>query len=545
MIRISQIKLTPVADESRQELKSRLTKKAARMLGIKGNIKLKKIVKYSIDARKSDNVLCIYTADFECDNEALLIKKSKSANVRLCTDKGYNPLIASPVLKEHKKIVVVGAGPCGLFAAYMLALNGFKPTLIERGKSVEERKKDVEQFWNGKELKLKSNVQFGEGGAGTFSDGKLNTQVKDPSGRIAFVLDTFVRHGANEEITYHYRPHVGTDVLENIVRSMRNEIIALGGSVRFECCMTDIEQKDGCVKGIRLENDELIEADAVVLAIGHSARDTFRMLKNNKLKMLSKDFAVGYRVQHPQDFINKSQYGEQFMNMFPAAPYKLKAAAGDDRGVYSFCMCPGGYVVNASSEENRLCVNGMSYSDRASGNANSAIVMQVGRLDYKNTLDEKGAAYDAEDPLLGVYFQEILEENAYKCANGKIPVQLLGDFKKNTASAAYGRVEPRNKGITHLANLRGILPEALEKAFLDGMAAFGKSIKGFDDDDTIICAIESRTSSPVRIERDECGVSSIDGVYPAGEGAGYAGGITSAAVDGIITAEKIIRRFDK
>lgn len=402
----------------------------------------------------------------------------------------------------------------------------------------------MERFWQGGKLLPNSNVQFGEGGAGTFSDGKLNTLVKDKYGRNRAVLETFVKFGAKESIQYEAKPHIGTDVLCRIVKEMREEILRMGGQIRFESQVTQIITKHGEVKGVMVNNREEIPCEQLVLAIGHSARDTFQMLYESALPMEQKAFAVGFRVEHAQKHINREMYGVEEPGGLGAAPYKLTAKSGCGRGVYSFCMCPGGYVVNASSEEGRLAVNGMSYSGRNGKNANSAIIVAVTPKDF-------GSAH----PLAGVEFQRSLEEKAYRLADGKIPVQRYGDFRRAVCGqsaedkgvvgqSGHELIMPQNKGLYEWADLTKILPEECNQAFVEGMEQFGRKLPGFDSPEAILSAVESRTSSPVRICRDEDSLqSSIRGIYPCGEGAGYAGGITSAAMDGLRVAEAICKEY--
>ena len=375
-------------------------------------------------------------------------------------------------------------------------------------------------------------MQFGEGGAGTFSDGKLNTLVKDPLGRSRFVLDTFVSFGAPEKITYENKPHIGTDILSKVIAAMREEILHLGGTFEFESCVTDIRVENQKIKAVEINHNTWMETEVCVLALGHSARDTFEMLHKTGLFMEPKAFAVGFRVEHPQRDINRSQYGEKYAELLEAAPYKVTANLANGRGVYSFCMCPGGYVVNASSEEKRLAVNGMSYSDRGSKNANSAIIVSV-------TPDD----FDGTDALSGVEFQRRLEEKAFALGNGKIPQQLFGDYCENKKSTAYGTFSSETRGETAFANLRGLFSDEMEQSFIEGMHSFAKHIPEFDRNDAILSGVESRTSSPVRIRRDEAFEANIRGIYPCGEGAGYAGGITSAAMDGMKVAEAVIRKY--
>ena len=511
---------------------AQLEEKIEKILKVrKDQIKKVTIVKKSIDARKKPHLQMVYTVDVEVADEKKTINRCKNKTVSVVKPKRYQ-IPETGEKQLHNRPVIIGAGPAGLFAAYLLAKEGYQPLLLERGKKVEDRTKDVETFWKTGKLDPGSNVQFGEGGAGTFSDGKLNTLVKDPIGRNQFVLETFVKFGAPEHILYESKPHIGTDVLAEVIAAMRNEIIRLGGEVRFETCMTGIQAEKGNLLAIITENDEAIPAEVCVFAPGHSARDTFEMLEKTELHMEPKAFAVGFRVEHPQHFINQTQYGEIYCDRLEAAPYKVTANLANGRGVYSFCMCPGGYVVNASSEQGRLAVNGMSYSDRGSQNANSAIIVSITPEDY-----------DGTDALAGVRFQRALEERAYHLADGKIPQQLFGDYCANRTSNSYGEFESETKGEHQFANLRGLMSEDMEQSFMEGMHAFAGHLPGFDRTDAILSGVESRTSSPLRINRDETFQSNIKGLYPCGEGAGYAGGITSAAMDGLKVAEAIIKDY--
>ncbi len=526
MIKISQIKL-PVEHTMEQ-----LYQKVEKILKIKkGQIKTLKIVKKSIDARKKPELFFVYTVDVSVPEEDKILKHTKDRNVTLVKEKKYEvPAHGEERLKNRP--VIIGAGPAGLFAAYLLAKEGYRPLIFERGKKVEERTKDVLKFWETGVLDTKSNVQFGEGGAGTFSDGKLNTLVKDPVGRNKFVLDTFVRFGAPEKITYDSKPHIGTDILAEVIKEMREEIIKLGGTFLFDTCVTGVKVENDAITAVETADGNTCETDICILALGHSARDTFEMLAQTKLHMEPKSFAAGFRVEHPQQFINKTQYGEIYFDKLEAAPYKVTANLSNGRGVYSFCMCPGGYVVNASSEEGRLAVNGMSYSDRGSKNANSAIIVSV-------TPDD----FDGTDALAGVRFQRNLEEKAYALGKGKIPQQLFGDYCNHRISSSYGSFSSETKGAVSFADLRGLFPEEMEQSFIEGMHAFAKHIPEFDREDAILSGVESRTSSPLRINRDDSFQANINGIYPCGEGAGYAGGITSAAMDGLKVAEAVIKKY--
>ena len=525
MIQITQLKLSYF--HSAVELENKIRK----TLKLSQNQKFTyRIVKKSIDARKKPEIYSVYSCCVTCDNEASVVKKAKSSAVTLVKQKAYVlPQTGGEKLNEAP--LVIGAGPAGLFAAYVLVEAGFRPVLIERGKCVEERQKDVEEFWKTGILNTSSNVQFGEGGAGTFSDGKLNTVVKDPANRNLFVLETFVKFGAPEQILYENKPHIGTDILCSVISNMRNYLLEKGAEIYFETCAEDFVFENQSIKQVVCNNGKSFNASVVILALGHSARDTFQTLHDLQIPMEVKNFAVGFRVEHPQHMINEALYGYQENDM-PAAPYKVTANFPNGRGVYSFCMCPGGYVVDSSSEDGRLVVNGMSYSGRNSSTANSAIIVSVNPEDY-----------GATDALAGMRFQQMLEKKAYDLANGKIPQQLYGDFCENKASVSYGSFTSNVKGNAAFANLRGLLTEDMEESFIEGMTHFAKIIPDFDRKDAIMSGIESRTSSPLRILRDEEYESAIKGIYPCGEGAGYAGGITSAAMDGIRVAEAIIKKY--
>lgn len=533
MIQIRQLKLRP--DHSEQEL----LQKAAKILRISPKeIQRLQIRKQSIDARKKPEIWYVYTVDVTVANEEKILKKVKGNQVSLVEEKPYAfPFPAAGGQKMQHRPVIVGSGPAGLFCAYMLATHGYRPIVFERGASVEERTRDVEEFWNGGTLKADSNVQFGEGGAGTFSDGKLNTLVKDTFGRNKKVLEIFVKHGAPEEILYVNKPHIGTDLLVQVVKSMREHIIACGGTVHFHSQMTDFQVVDGKLASVTVSHggeQTVIPAEIMVLALGHSARDTFELLLEKNLPMEAKPFAVGVRVEHRQEVINRSQYGDNspYDAGLPTASYKLTANLENGRGVYSFCMCPGGYVVNASSEEKRLAVNGMSYHARDGENANSAIIVTVTPKDY-----------GTDHPLNGMKFQRMLEENAYRIGNGKVPVQCFGDFCRHQVTESLGEVVPQIKGGYTFANVREIFPQEIGDSIESGIKTFDKQIHGFAKDDVVLSGVESRTSSPVKIFRNESSEIENTGIYPCGEGAGYAGGITSAAMDGLKTAEMIAKKF--
>ena len=560
MIRINQLKL-PVTHKTED-----LYKKAARQLHIRPeDIRGLHIIKKSVDARKKEELLFIYTVDVETGREEALVKKAADRNISLVKELPYQFPSDGKTPLSHPP-VIVGTGPAGLFCGLMLAEAGYRPILLERGDAVEQRIRKVDRFWEMGELDVNSNVQFGEGGAGTFSDGKLNTLVKDPLMRNKKVLEILVEHGADPEILYLNKPHIGTDVLSHVVKNIREHIISLGGEVRFNSQVTDIlvaEAEAGAeveagsgakaeakakaeagrtsenisqggqrVLGVVINGTERVETETLVLAVGHSARDTFSMLQNKGIPMQQKAFAIGVRIQHPQTMINRSQYGMEDAGILGPASYKLTKQTSSGRGVYSFCMCPGGYVVNASSETGRLAVNGMSNHDRGGENANSALIVTVTPEDF-----------GSDAPLAGVEYQRRLEALAYRYGEGKIPIQLYGDFKNNIPSTGFGKVRPAFKGAYQFADLREMLPGYMSEALMEGMEAFDRVIEGFGRPDSILAGIESRTSSPVRIMRDDRFESALAGLFPCGEGAGYAGGITSAAMDGIKVAEEIGRRF--
>ena len=526
MIRIQQVKV-PL-----KHTQADVVKKACKMLHLREEEVLSyKIIRQSIDARKKTELSYVYTIDLQINQEEKLLKKNHLTNVAKAKKVPYLfPVSGQEQLKERP--VIIGSGPAGLFCAYALARHGYRPIVIERGCDVEKRTSDVDVFWKGGSLHRNSNVQFGEGGAGTFSDGKLNTLVKDPAGRNQKVLELFVEAGAPEEILYVNKPHIGTDILKTVVKNLREEIIRMGGSFTFETQLTSLTICDNRICEIELNGQEKIPVNVLVLAIGHSARDTFEMLSKTPLAMEAKSFAVGMRVEHPQDMINRQQYHEADMKYLSAASYKVTANLENGRGVYSFCMCPGGYVVNASSEEDHLAVNGMSYHDRDGSNANSAIIVSVTPKDFPT-----------EGPLSGIAFQRDLEERAYQAANGKIPQQLFGDFENDQPTASYGAFESTPKGASAFADLRQIFSNEITESFIQGMHCFAKYIPGYDRYDAILSGVESRTSSPVRITRNEAFMSNIEGIYPCGEGAGYAGGIMSAAMDGLKVAEAIAARY--
>ena len=523
MIKVRQIKID-VREDNTSNLKNKVLKK---LRTDDNHLKELKIIKKSIDARDKNNVYYVYEVNVVLDNEDIVLK-NKSNDIDKTIEEEYkNPAHGEEEL--NKRPIIVGSGPAGLFCALLLAENGYKPLIIERGEQVEDRVKSTEKFWNENILNPNSNVCFGEGGAGTFSDGKLNTLVKDSSCYIKKVYKTFVECGSNEDILYVNKPHIGTDVLRKVIVNLRNKIISLGGEFMFNTKLTDINF-DNKLKSIIINDKEEISTELLIIALGHSAKDTIKMLYGHGIEMKSKPFAVGVRIQHRQDMINYNQYGE-FSNYLPAASYKLTYTTSNNRGVYSFCMCPGGYVVNSSSEDNYLLVNGMSNRDRDSENANSAIVVTVVPDDF------------GDDPMKALDFQANLESLAYQKGNGKIPTQLLKDYKNNVVSNHFGLIKPLFKGDYSFANLNEIFPNYINESLKEAIDYFDKKIKGFAQDDAILSAVESRTSSAIRIVRDENFETKIKGIYPIGEGSGYSGGITTSAIDGIKVAEKIINKY--
>ncbi len=534
MIRIHNLTVPVLPEEDRRKA---LEKKISRLFG--GKLPPYRLVRRSVDARKKDAICYIYTVDVTLGPEKAeqaWLKHHNQAGAEAVKPEEYRlPSCGEESLTSRP--LVVGAGPAGLFAALSLAEAGFCPLVIEQGAPVEERTADVKAFWQGGPLKPLSNVQFGEGGAGTFSDGKLNTGIRDPGGRISHVLEVFCEAGAPEEILYDAKPHIGTDILVHVVRNIREKIISLGGTFLFHTRLTDISAENGKLAAAELEDSasgmkRFVRTDILILAPGHSSRETFPMLLGRGVDMTAKPFAMGLRIQHPQKLINAIQYGDEAPADLPAADYKLTAKTAAGRGVYSFCMCPGGQVVNASSEAGRLCINGMSESARAGRNANAALIVQVGPEDLPS-----------DDVLAGMTFQRQLEEAAFLAAGGLIPAQRWEDFTLGKKTEEAGSVEPDFCGGWAFAELGRVIPPFMKEALLEAMPQFDRKMKGFALPDAILAGVEARTSSPVRILRSEAGESSIGGLYPCGEGAGYAGGITSAAVDGLRIAEAVIKRF--
>ena len=559
MLRITEIKLpvenaqslTHQADEIKAALLKRLEIPESDLIHFD-------IFKRGVDARKSHAILYVYSLDVTVKNEAkILAKFRKDAHIKPAPDTEYKfvataadgallpPPQPSPLNGEGLSVkprpVVVGFGPAGIFAALILAQSGFKPIVLERGKAVRERTKDTWGLWRKNKLNPESNVQFGEGGAGTFSDGKLYSQIKDPKHYGRKVIQEFVKAGAPEEIMYVSHPHIGTFRLVGMVEEMRNTIIALGGEIRFESRVEDIEltkDQDGQnqVQAVVLQTGERIPTNHLVLAVGHSARDTFEMIYKRGIYIEAKPFSIGFRIEHPQSLIDRARYGksysEDLLTKLGAADYKLVHHAKNGRSVYSFCMCPGGTVVAAASEPNRVVTNGMSQYSRNERNANAGIVVGITpEVDYPG------------HPLAGMELQRQLESHAYVLggSNYCAPGQLIGDFIANRPSTKFGEVTPSYTPGVHLTNLDTALPEFAITAIREAIPEFAKQVKGFDLADGVLTGVETRTSSPIRIKRDDESLQSINtrGLYPCGEGAGYAGGILSAGVDGIKVAEAV------
>ena len=528
MIRIKNLKL------HMGEEKNMLLKRACKKLKCsEKDIKKWNIYKESLDARKKNDIFYIYTIDVEIKNEDKVLKGCKDKDVSRAEYYVYK--MPEGEFDKNKRPVVVGFGPAGIFASLLLAQLGLKPVVFERGYDVDTRTEDIEKFFSGGELNERSNVQFGEGGAGTFSDGKLTTRIKNPvCGKI---MSEFVKFGAPEEILYVHNPHIGTDKLKGVIKNIREEIIRLGGEVHFGCTVTDIFGENGKLCGLEINGSEKYNCTDAVFSIGHSARDTFELFYRKNIHLEAKPFAVGGRIEHKQKMINEAQYGnDEYAESLGAAEYKLTYTTKSGRGVYTFCMCPGGHVVAAASEKGMVAVNGMSYHAREGENANSALLVQINPEDY-----------GTKTPLDGMYFQRELERKAFEEGgnNYNAPCQRVGDLLKGKESTALGDVKNTYRPNVKVGSVENVFPEFITEAMKEAIPQMGRRLKGFDSDDAIITAVESRSSSPVKIVRSlESGESiSMEGLYPCGEGAGYAGGIMSAAVDGIYIAEKIAEKY--
>jgi uncharacterized FAD-dependent dehydrogenase len=505
MYRIHEIKLN--IGEDKNEIPSKIISKLS-MPNL--NISEYRIIKESIDARDKGDIKFVYSVDFSIDNPEVILKLEQSKSM----DYEY---VEKGTAEMNNRPVVVGFGPAGIFSALILAEMGYRPIVLERGKAMEKRIEDVENLWANGILNPESNPQFGEGGAGTFSDGKLTTQIKDK--RIGKVLNEFKDAGGGDEILYKQKPHIGTDLLRGVVVNLRKKIIDLGGEIRFESKVTGIKIIDGEISAVEINDKETIETKTLVLAIGHSARDTYKYLNQSGLEMKQKPFSIGVRIEHLQSLINNSQYGK--VEGLGAAEYKLSHQCKNGRGVYTFCMCPGGEVIVTSCSEGTVVTNGMSNNARDGKNANSGLLVDVRIEDF-----------ESEDPLAGIYFQEKYEKIAFKVAGEryKAPKCSLGEFVKNKGGGV---------------GVRASLPDFAVESILEAIPFMGRKLKGFDTPDAILSAVETRSSAPLRIVRDEYYQGTIKGIYPCGEGAGYSGGITSAAVDGIKIAEEIAKKYAK
>lgn len=526
MLRITELKLP--LDHEQHDIKTAILNR----LGISAEDLISfSIFRQAHDARKRNMIYLIYTLDIEASNENEILERLKDdTHISATPDCSYH-FVTRASIKITERPIIIGTGPCGLFAGLILAQMGFRPIILERGKEVRERTKDTFGLWRKSVFNPESNVQFGEGGAGTFSDGKLYTQIKDPHHYGRKVLTELVKAGAPPEILYISKPHIGTFKLVTVVEHIRATIESLGGEIRFQSRVDDIDIDKAQVRGVVLANGEILRSNYIVLAPGHSARDTFKMLYERGVYLEAKAFSIGFRIEHPQSLIDTCRFGKNAGHpLLGAADYKLVHHCSNNRSVYSFCMCPGGTVVAATSEEGSVVTNGMSQYSRNERNANSAIVVGITPYDYP------------EHPLAGIEFQHQLEANAFKLggSNYQAPAQLVGDFLKNQPTVTAGNVIPSYAPGVHWCDLSNALPDYVIAAIREALPVFGKKIKGFDMDDAVLTGVETRTSSPIRIKRNTCYQSiNTQGLYPAGEGAGYAGGILSAAIDGIKVAEAV------
>ncbi len=523
MIKINSIYLNPEIDNL-ETLKEKAFKKASLL---PSECLSFKIFKRSIDARKKSDIRLNYSVIVKCASTKI---KNRALSKKDVEEYCIPVLNLDCTSEKNLKIIICGMGPAGLFCAYTLAKSGLSPIILERGSKMEDRMEAVNTFFEKGILNTNSNIQFGEGGAGTFSDGKLNTQINTPI--LKYISDTLIEHGAPAEIAYSAKAHIGTDLLRNVVVNMRNELIKMGVQIYFDTTLSDFDVSNGRICSVSaIRNGKLINipCDRLVLSTGHSARDTFEMLKNNGVFMTAKPFAVGLRIEHPQIFINKAMFGEKYYNhpSLGAAPYKIWTHLQNGRGVYSFCMCPGGVVVGAASEDGGVVTNGMSFHARDGINSNAALLCDVRPEDF-----------GSDNPLAGMYFQRKWEKQAFNIGGGgyKAPVSLVGDFIKGRASRSLGDVFPTYKPGFSLCDLNECLPDFVCESLRQGILDFDKKIKGFNMYDAVLSGVETRSSSPVRITRDETLQANIKGIYPCGEGGGYAGGIMSAAADGVKVA---------